>query len=496
MSRAKCLSCGAQPLIQQSCAACGKTGRRAPAPRRAAPPRAPSVTADWAAGIASYAPSAPPPAHAPYLSAPPPAYGSPLAALQAVWGYSDFRPGQREIIDAVLGGENLVVIAPTSFGKSICFQLPAVVRPDRPVLVVSPLIALMADQVQQARGRGIHALSLTSHLSRAEMEAALASLPYARIIYAAPERLDNMEFRRALAVNPPWLVALDEAHSIGGEAGLSYRPAYRFVAEMVAQSGRATQWLALTASATRDTVADMKQRLQLPEARLIRLSCSRPNLAYRVEMVRAHDKLARTARLVRDAVKQGAAIVYTLSRKDAEEVVAPLLRQVGVNALHYHAGLPASERRRVEHAFFSREVPVVVSTCAFGMGVDRPDVRLVVMHGMPKSVEDFYQSMGRAGRDGQPARCVALFDAVADVRLRTFLASKDNKLDQNQWTAQHGWQDPRFKDATALQLKLLGECTRFLNARRCREQMLRQYFDELPGDPCGRCDVCAPSDLD
>lgn len=428
-----------------------------------------------------------------FASAP---FSSPLAALQAVWGYSDFRPGQREIIEAVLAGEDLVVIAPTSFGKSICFQLPAVMRQDRPVLVVSPLIALMADQVQQARGRGIHALSLTSHLTRAAMSEALAALPYARVIYAAPERLDNMEFRRALAVNPPWLVALDEAHSIGGEAGLSYRPAYRFVAEMVEQSGQQTQWLALTASATRDTVRDMKERLRLPAARVIRLSCSRPNLAYRVAFVHQSDKLAHTARLVCSAVREGAVIVYTLSRKDAEEIVAPFLQQLGVNALHYHAGLPPQERRRVEHAFFSREVPVVVSTCAFGMGVDRPDVRLVVMHGMPKSVEDFYQSMGRAGRDGQPAQCVALFDASSDVRLRKFLASKDNKLDQNQWTLQHGWQDPRFKDAAALQLKLLDECIRFLNARRCREQLLRQHFDELPGDPCGRCDICAPSPLD
>lgn len=427
------------------------------------------------------------------LPLPPLAFDSALDALQRVWGYPAFRPGQQAIVDAVLAGEDLFVIAPTSFGKSVCFQLPAVMRPDRPILVVSPLIALMQDQVQQARGRGIRALSLTSHLSREEMRDALAQMPASQIVYAAPERLDNLEFQQRLAVNPPWLVALDEAHSIGGEAGLSYRPAYRFVAEMVARSGRQTQWLALTASATREAVRDMQERLRLASARVIRLSCTRPNLAYRVEHLRQQDKLARVARLVRDAVTEGAAIVYTLSRKDAEEVVAPLLQRVGVQALHYHAGMPAQERRSVERAFFSRQVPVVVSTCAFGMGVDRPDVRLVVMHGMPKSVEDFYQSMGRAGRDGLPARCVALFDDRADVSLRRFLASKDNKLDQNQWTTQHGWQDAKLKDATALQLRMLDECTRFLSSRRCREQLLRAHFDEQVGDPCGRCDNCAPS---
>ena len=493
MSRAKCLRCGDQPLIRAGCEACGGSGRRKATPKKR--------VAQPAAAIASPAPLAPPwvPTTPPEWSAasvlpmaPPPPFSSSLAALRTVWKYDAFRPGQQEIVDAVLAGEDLVVIAPTSFGKSVCFQLPAVMRPDRPVLVVSPLIALMQDQVQQARGRGIHALSLTSHLTRFEMSTALAQLPHAQIVYAAPERLDNQEFQQRLAVNPPWLIALDEAHSIGGEAGLAYRPAYRFVAEMVERTGRQTQWLALTASATREAVRDMQERLRLNGARVIRLSCTRPNLAYRVERVEQRDKLARVARLVREATKDGAAIVYTLSRKDAEEVVAPMLQRVGVNALHYHAGMPASERRRVEGEFFSRRVPVVASTCAFGMGVDRPDVRLVVMHGMPKSVEDFYQSMGRAGRDGQPARCVALFDDRADVRLRTFLASKDNKLDQNQWTAQHGWTDDKLKDATALQLRLLGECARFLSSTRCREQLLRVHFDEQPGPTCGRCDNCAP----
>ena len=221
MSRAKCLRCGDQPLIRAGCDACGGTGRRAAAPKKR--------VAQLAAALAAPAPLAPPwapPPPSPAWSAasvlplplPPLAFDSALDALQRVWGYPAFRPGQQAIVDAVLAGEDLFVIAPTSFGKSVCFQLPAVMRPDRPVLVVSPLIALMQDQVQQARGRGIRALSLTSHLSREEMRDALAQMPASQIVYAAPERLDNLEFQQRLAVNPPWLVALDEAHSIGGEA--------------------------------------------------------------------------------------------------------------------------------------------------------------------------------------------------------------------------------------------------------------------------------------
>ena len=506
-AKPKCLTCGDQPLLRDGCATCGGTGRRSKAvaaPRTRAAPVARSASPAFVVPAADDFDLTDPEEGYPVtpvtggaqggftLSLPPMPgpFTGPLDALQRLWGYQDFRPGQRQIVESIAAGEDLLVVAPTSFGKTVVFQVPAVLRRDAPVVVISPLIALMRDQVGQALQRGIPAVAISSQYSPTELRQVYAEAHRAQLVYAAPERLDDPRFRDLVERVQPWLIALDEVHSVGAEAGLSFRPAYRFVQEMMERSVRRIQWLGVTASATPDTVADVRERLRMPKARLIRLSCHRPNLSYGVEILRREEKLRRVYQLVKENAGQGAAIVYTLSRKDAEEEVAPYLRAQGVNAVHYHAGMKPPDRRRVEQQFFGRDVPVVVSTCAFGMGIDRPDVRLVVMHGMPKSIEDYYQSMGRAGRDQKPARCVALYDSSRDYSSRRWLIDNGRDLEKNDLTARYGWTDAKFAEAKAQQHALLRSCDQFLRSRTCRVVLLRRYFGEEPGQPCETCDNC------
>lgn len=473
-----CAQCADNPLLRSVCAACGGSGSVDKAPARSRKKAA--------------SPEEPQPEQLDLPEKPGP-FTSPLSALRGVWGYPKFRPGQEQIINAVMSGCDVVAIAPTSFGKSCCFQVPSLVRRDRPVLVLSPLIALMRDQVQRALSLGIPAVAVTSQHSPSELARVMAAMPRACLIYAAPERFDNAMFHTMLSVNPPWLVAVDESHSVGSEAGLSFRPAYRFVRDLLDRrsTGFDTQWLAVTASATEEVVQDIRDTFRMTQARLIRLSCDRPNLSYRVQTCPTSEKFREAKRLLDLYLKDGgAAIVYTLKRADAEELAA-YLQARGRRALHYHAGMKKKgERQEVEEAFFSKQVDVVVATCAFGMGIDRSDVRLVCMAGMPKSPEDFYQMAGRAGRDGKPSVAVTLYDERRDYSFRRFLINSGGDLSENQYSKRYGFSDAKFEQAKARQLDLLAAVDRFLRSWSCRAVLLRRYFGEEPGLPCGNCDNC------
>ena len=476
-ARKKCVQCAGNPLLQRCCAACGGTGLRVKAAKvnkaAAAPPAKPAFSLEL------------PPKPGPF--------SDPLSALRSVWGFPRFRPGQQQIIDAVVAGEDIVGIAPTSFGKTACFQVPSVMRVDRPVLVMSPLISLMRDQVTQALDRGIPALAITSQYTPGELTAAIAAMPGASLIYAAPERFDDPRFAAQLRANPPWLVALDECHVAGHEAGLSYRPAYRFARDLLDRRniGMQTQWIAMTASATEDTVEDIRERFRMRNARVIRLSCDRPNLSYRVRACEGGSKIIAVRNLLdKHLAAGGAGIVYTLWRQDAEDI-ADYLRRQGREARHYHAGMTGKgQRREVEELFFGKKLDVVVATCAFGMGVDRSDVRVVVMHGLPKSIEDFYQMAGRGGRDGKPSVAVALYDSGKDYRTRKWLITSGKDLTQNRYSERYGFTEDKFEQSKERQLGLLRQLDEFLRSRRCRAQLLRQYFSEEAGKPCGNCDNC------
>ena len=478
-TRKKCAQCAGNPLLQASCPACGGSGLgvKPPKAKKAAVLEQPLAEPAFSLDL-------------PEIPGP---FADPVSALRGVWGFPRFRAGQREIIDAILDGEDVIGISPTGSGKAMMFQLPAVMRQDAPVLVMSPLIALMRDQVARALSVGIPAVAVTSQYTPAQLAEVIRQIPRCSLIYAAPERFDDPRFHLALSARPPWLIAVDEAHSMGAEAGLSFRPAYRFARNLYDRRslGERPQWLAVTASATEEVVQDIRDCFGMPSARLFRFSCDRPNLSYRVRACEGGAKLIAVRNLLDKHLEGGGAgIVYTLRRQDAEDI-ADYLRKQGRPARHYHAGMTGKgERQAVEELFFGKQLDVVVATCAFGMGVDRSDVRIVVMHGLPKSIEDFYQMAGRGGRDGKPSVAVALYDSGRDYNTRKWLITSGKDLRKNRYSERHGFTEEKFEAAKEQQLGLLRQLDEFLRSRRCRAQLLRGYFGEQQGQPCRNCDNC------
>ncbi|UCC74848.1 MAG: RecQ family ATP-dependent DNA helicase [Gemmatimonadota bacterium] len=327
------------------------------------------------------------------------------SALERYFGYDDFRPGQREAILSVLRGRDTLIVMPTGGGKSLCYQIPALVLPGL-TLVVSPLIALMLDQVAALERRGIAAALINSSLSGAEIDERLARAVTGelKLLYVAPERFGSQVFLRALREMEINLVAVDEAHCVS-EWGHDFRPAYLELRKIWPEIGR-PQLLALTATATPEVRGDIVDELDLREARVLVRGFDRPNLRLSVQR---EEKLTEKGRLLVSILdgSGASAVVYASTRK-VVEAATELLRSAGVDAAAYHAGLPTGRRARVQEEWTSGRLPVVVATNAFGMGIDKEDVRRVVHFQMPGSLEAYYQEAGRAGRDGEPADCLLL----------------------------------------------------------------------------------------
>jgi len=325
-----------------------------------------------------------------------------LSSLQEYWGYTEFRSPQLEVISSVLSGQDGVAILPTGAGKSLCYQLPAVVT-EGMCLVISPLIALMEDQRRGLKSRGIKAASIHSGLGHKEIERILdyCSTGKVKLLYVSPERIRSEPFRERLKYMPVRFIAVDEAHCIS-QWGSDFRPAYREL-NVLRRLLPGVPILALTASATKKVEADIIHALELRSAAVHRLSTYRPNLSYRV--IHGEQKFARLAEMISQV--KGGVIVYTQSRVSTEQI-ARGLRDRRIRASFYHAGVPYGTRKSLQSQFLNNKIQAMICTSAFGMGIDKPDVRLVAHWDMPLSIEEYYQEAGRAGRDGAPSDCVVL----------------------------------------------------------------------------------------
>ncbi|TAE00655.1 MAG: DNA helicase RecQ [Bacteroidetes bacterium] len=392
------------------------------------------------------------------------------AKLKELFGYNQFRGAQETIIENVLGGRNTFVIMPTGAGKSLCYQLPAMVV-DGTAIVISPLIALMKNQVDQLNALGINAQFLNSTLSKAEIAKVRKETLNGEIklLYVAPESLtkdENVKFLQNAKIS---FVAIDEAHCIS-EWGHDFRPEYRKIKNIIEQLG-SFPIIALTATATPKVQLDIQKNLQMEEADIFKSSFNRDNLFYEVR-----PKVNTKKQLIR-FVKQNkgkSGIVYCLSRKKVEEI-AELLKVNDVKALPYHAGLDSHVRMNNQDAFLNEDVDVIVATIAFGMGIDKPDVRFVIHYDTPKSLEGYYQETGRAGRDGLEGHCLMFFSDLDILKLEKF--NKDKSVTERD-NAKH----------------LLMEMTAYAKLSVCRRKQLLHYFGEKYDDSVcinsKKCDNC------
>jgi ATP-dependent DNA helicase RecQ len=389
-------------------------------------------------------------------------------ALKHYFGYDTFRPLQREIVQSVLAGQDVLALLPTGGGKSLCYQLPALLRPGL-TLVISPLIALMKDQVDALNANGIPATYLNSSIqasTAAERIEALDRGEY-RLLYAAPERAVLPSFVRALERWNVGLIAVDEAHCVS-EWGHDFRPEYRRISGLRDRLP-GVPVLALTATATQRVRGDIEENLKLRAPERFTGSFNRPNLRYSV-----YDKRDAFSQLLAWCTGRASesGIVYVQSRASAEDL-ARRLTDAGISARPYHAGLTPGQRARNQELFIRDDIRVICATIAFGMGIDKPNVRYVVHYDVPKTIEGYYQETGRAGRDGLPSECALFFSGGDAAKQRHFIRQIEN--DEERAQAE----------------RLLREMLDLAATPHCRRaHMLRYFGEESTGEHCGNCDNC------
>jgi len=388
--------------------------------------------------------------------------------LKKYFGYDSFRPQQAEIIDKVMDNQDCLVLMPTGGGKSVCFQIPAILR-DGLTVVISPLIALMKDQVEALRGNGVNAAFLNSSLSSAEQDRVMwqAKVGELKLLYIAPERLfsgNTFEFLREWNVS---LFAIDESHCISSW-GHDFRPEYRQLSNLKLRFPNVPV-IALTATADRVTRRDILKQLGIEHAETYIASFDRPNLSLNVLPGRKRIQQIQSFVYKHDGQP---GIIYCLSRKGTE-TVAVSLQNAGFKAAFYHAGLPSEQRSKVQEQFLKDDIQVIVATIAFGMGIDKSNVRWVIHYNLPSNVESFYQEIGRAGRDGSPSDTV-LFYSYMDIITRQDMINNSEQSEEQK---------------ELLHAKL-NRMKQYAEADICRRRILLSYFNEAVEKDCGNCDVC------
>lgn len=391
---------------------------------------------------------------------------SALKLLKRHWGFDAFRSHQKPVIEDVIAGRDVLVLMPTGGGKSLCYQLPALVR-EGVGIVVSPLIALMEDQVCALKALEIRAECYNSSQNSDDARSVLARLHAGELdlLYIAPERLLSPGFIERLHECPIALFAIDEAHCVS-QWGHDFRPEYAALGALKREFPTVPM-IALTATADRQTRRDIMERLNFSPAFYV-ASFNRPNIHYQV--VTKHQPLRQIEAFLKQHPEEPG-IIYCSTRSTVERLSEALIAR-NFRARAYHAGLPHDERREVQHLFRHDKIDLVIATIAFGMGIDKPNVRFVIHHDIPKTIEGYYQETGRAGRDGLPSKALLLYDPADSAKLRAFIAGIASLQVQ------------RIESAK------LGHMLAFAEASHCRRQILLRYFDEEAHEPCGHCDVC------
>lgn len=386
--------------------------------------------------------------------------------LKQIFGFDEFRHGQKEVIDNILQGNDSLVLMPTGGGKSLCYQIPALALPGLTV-VVSPLISLMKDQVDALVASGVAATFINSSLPKEQLLQIYRDLQdnQYKLLYVAPERLMQIDFIDRLHSLPLNLIAVDEAHCVS-HWGHDFRQDYRLLGQLK-QHFPNVPVMGLTATADIATRADIQQQLNLQSPFVFRSSFDRPNIRYNLlAKYKAVDQLILYVKS-----QDGSGIVYCNSRAKVDELSIKLANQ-GVNAAGYHAGLEPEIREKIQRDFIQDNVDVIVATVAFGMGINKSNVRFVVHFDLPRSIESYYQETGRAGRDGMPAEALLLFDEKDAARIRQWIAMGDN-------ASRHEVELQKFAAMEA-----------FADAQTCRRQVLLNYFSEYSSADCGNCDIC------